>query len=226
MEPASSDLLLTDLGPNRIAVISRVRELLDLSPAEAKHLTSALPLKIADGSLNEMHRLRGEFEALGATLEYGYTPYTPSPDPNSGGTKSGKPRIQPYWIFVYGTLKRRSRHPMARRLAQAARWVGAGRIAGRLYNLGRFPGLKKPRSSDDWVHGDVYDLSACPAFFDELDAYENAESPPPTPYVRQPATVELEDGRRRAVHVYRYQGEVSEDAFIASGSYEDNCDPA
>jgi gamma-glutamylcyclotransferase (GGCT)/AIG2-like uncharacterized protein YtfP len=99
-------------------------------------------------------------------------------------------------LFVYGTLRRLSQHPMARRLAQAARHVGAARIAGRLYNLGRFPGLKAPRSPDDRVHGDVYDLGENSAeTLRALDAYENAESPPPTPYERELATVLLDDGR-------------------------------
>jgi gamma-glutamylcyclotransferase (GGCT)/AIG2-like uncharacterized protein YtfP len=130
------------------------------------------------------------------------------------------------YLFVYGTLRRRSRHPMARRLAEAARHVGAARIAGRLYDLGRFPGLKEPRSPDDWVQGDVYDLgeNAEPTLR-EMDAYENAESPPPTPYERELANVLLEDGRLLTVYVYWYRGEVREEQFITSGSYEQNCDP-
>ena len=128
------------------------------------------------------------------------------------------------YLFVYGTLKRRSRHPMARRLAQSACWVSAARIAGRLYNLGRFPGLKEPRSPDDWVKGDVYDLGAnAQRTLQEMDAYENAESPPPTPYERQLTTVLLEDGRSMTVWVYWYRGEVREEWFITSGSYEENC---
>jgi len=131
------------------------------------------------------------------------------------------------YLFVYGTLRRRSRHPMARRLAQSARHVGAARIAGRLYDLGRFPGLKEPRSPDDWVQGDVYDLgeNADPTLR-EMDAYENAESPPPTPYERELATVLLDAGRELTVWVYWYRGNVNEEHFIASGSYEQNCDPA
>ncbi len=130
-------------------------------------------------------------------------------------------------LFVYGTLRRRSRHPMARRLAQAALHVGAARIAGRLYNLGRFPGLKGPRSPNDWVHGDVYNLGDnSEATLREMDAYENAESPPPTPYERQLATVRLEDGRVLTAWVYWYRGDVGEEHFIPSGSYEHNCDPA
>ena len=132
-----------------------------------------------------------------------------------------------HYLFVYGTLRRRSRHPMARKLADAARHVGAARVAGRLYDLGRFPGLKKPRAGDDWVEGDVYDLGAGSAqTLHEMDAYENAESPPPTPYERQETLALLVDGRLLSAWTYWYCGEVTEVQFIASGSYEENCDPA
>jgi len=131
------------------------------------------------------------------------------------------------YLFVYGTLRRRSRHPMARRLAEAARHVGAGKIAGRLYDLGRFPGLKEPLTTDDWVQGDVYDLGAlAEQTLQEMDAYENAESPPPTPYDRQLTTAFLADGQRLSAWIYWYRGEVTEARFIVSGSYEQNCDPA
>jgi len=131
------------------------------------------------------------------------------------------------FLFVYGTLKRRSRHPMARRLAQAARYVGSGKLAGRLYDLGRFPGLKEPRTPDDWAEGDVYDLGASSEqTLREMDAYENAESPPPTPYERALATVRFNDGSDLIVWVYWYRGPVLEEQFIASGSYEENCDPS
>ncbi|HZZ79308.1 MAG TPA: gamma-glutamylcyclotransferase family protein [Gemmataceae bacterium] len=130
------------------------------------------------------------------------------------------------YLFVYGTLRRRSRHPMAKRLAAAARHVGAATIAGRLYDLGRFPGLKPPRSREDLVHGDVYDLGdAALRTLDEMDAYENAESPPPTPYEREIATVHLSDGRELDAWVYWYRGGVNEPQFIAGGSFEFNCDP-
>ena len=115
---------------------------------------------------------------------------------------------------------------MARRLAQSARHVGAAKIAGRLYNLGRFPGLKEPQSGKDWVHGDVYDLGDdAQRTLEDMDAYENAESPPPTPYERQRATVVLEDGQVLSAWVYWYRGVVLEANLIASGSYEDNCEP-
>ena len=126
------------------------------------------------------------------------------------------------FLFVYGTLRRHSLHPMARRLAEAARHVGAARIAGRLYNLGRFPGLKAPRTSEDWVQGDVYDLGEnFERTLKEMDAYEDAEAP--TSYQRQLAAVELDDGSSVAVWVYLHLGHVQEEQFIPSGSYEENC---
>ena len=132
-----------------------------------------------------------------------------------------------HYLFVYGTLKRRSRHPMARRLAESARHVGAAKIAGRLYNLGRFPGLKQPRSPHDWVQGDVYDLGDnAERTLQEMDAYEKAESPPPTPYERELATASLVDGGVMTVWVYWYRGNVTEEHLIVSGSYEENCEPA
>jgi gamma-glutamylcyclotransferase (GGCT)/AIG2-like uncharacterized protein YtfP len=130
------------------------------------------------------------------------------------------------YLFVYGTLKRRSRHPMARRLAESARHVGAAKIAGRLYDLGRFPGLKEPRSPHDCVQGDVYDLGEnSEQTLQDMDTYENAESPPPMPYERKLAIAVLEDGQEMTAWVYWYHGDVREEQFIASGSFEQNCDP-
>jgi gamma-glutamylcyclotransferase (GGCT)/AIG2-like uncharacterized protein YtfP len=131
------------------------------------------------------------------------------------------------YLFVHGTLKRRSRHPMARRLALSARWVGAARMAGRLYHLGRFPGLKPPGAAADWVEGDVYDLGEhAERTLMEMDAYENSESPPPAPYERELATARFADGSVAPVWVYWYRGDVCEEQFLASGSFEENCEPA
>jgi gamma-glutamylcyclotransferase (GGCT)/AIG2-like uncharacterized protein YtfP len=129
-------------------------------------------------------------------------------------------------LFVYGTLRRRSRHPMARRLAELARHVGPAKIAARLYDLGRYPGLQEPRSPDDWVQGDVYDLGdEAPHTLSEMDAYENAESPQPAFFDRQQASVAFPNGTQGTVWVYWFRGAVREEHHIRSGSYENNCDP-
>jgi gamma-glutamylcyclotransferase (GGCT)/AIG2-like uncharacterized protein YtfP len=130
------------------------------------------------------------------------------------------------YLFVYGTLRRRSRHPMARRLAELAHYIGPAKIAGRLYDLGRYPGLQEPRGPHDWVQGDVYDLGEHAAqTMQEMDAYENAESPQPAFFDRQLAQVVIHDGRELSVWVYWFRGALREEQYIRSGSYEQNCDP-
>ena len=44
-------------------------------------------------------------------------------------------------LFVYGSLLSRVRHPMGTRLRGEARLLGQATIQGRLYSLGRYPGL-------------------------------------------------------------------------------------
>ena len=129
-------------------------------------------------------------------------------------------------LFVYGTLKRRSRHPMARRLAERARCVGPAALAARLYNLGRFPGITPPAGPDDWVQGDLYDLGDDPQTLHEMDVYEGVESPWPAFFDRQRARVRLPAGDEVEAWVYWFRGAVEESERIATGCYEVNCDPA
>ena len=130
------------------------------------------------------------------------------------------------YLFVYGTLRRRSRHAMARRLAELAHFVGPAKIAGRLYDLGRYPGLQEPRLPEDWVQGDVYDLGEVSAqVLQEMDVYENAESPQPAFFDRQVAKV-IQDGHELSAWVYWFRGAVAQSQLIACGSYEKNCELA
>jgi gamma-glutamylcyclotransferase (GGCT)/AIG2-like uncharacterized protein YtfP len=130
------------------------------------------------------------------------------------------------YLFVYGTLRRRSRHPMARRLAELAHYVGPATIQARLYNLGRYPGLQPSQARGDWVQGDVYDLGEQSAqALQEMDAYENAESPQPAFFDRHLAKVLLADNQELEVWVYWFRGDVKDEQRIVSGSYEQNCEP-
>jgi gamma-glutamylcyclotransferase (GGCT)/AIG2-like uncharacterized protein YtfP len=128
-------------------------------------------------------------------------------------------------LFVYGTLLRRSRHSMARFLAERARYVGAAKVSGRLYDLGRYPGMLEPASDADWVHGDLYDLGEGTTTLAELDAYELAESPLPARFERDMAPATLADGTRVDAWVWWYRGAVDESQRIVSGRYEKNCEP-
>ena len=97
----------------------------------------------------------------------------------------------PNHIFVYGTLRADSDHPMARRLAAQARHVGKGHAPGRLYDCGWYPAAIFNESEKRLVVGDVYALKPGGKLLAELDAYE-AGGPD---YGRKPLAVRLTDGR-------------------------------
>jgi len=122
-------------------------------------------------------------------------------------------------LFVYGTLLRRSPHPMARFLAERGAFAGEAKIRGRLYNLGRFPGLT-PSNADEWVHGDLYDLSGhIEQLFADLDRYEGDESTPDALFERQLAEVTDANGTTAPAWVYWFRGTVDETSRIVSGRY-------
>ena len=121
-------------------------------------------------------------------------------------------------LFVYGTLLRRSRHPMAQYLSQRAAHLGPAKVTGRLYDLGRYPGLLE--GGADWVHGEVFDLGAdAAATLAALDRYENADATQQALYERQVAEVIRTDETKVHAWVYWYRGEVKPEQRIVSGRY-------
>jgi len=122
-------------------------------------------------------------------------------------------------LFVYGTLRRISKHPMARFLAERATFIGEATLPGRLYNLGRFPGMTEARMQEELVVGDVYELADGEETLAELDRYEGAESPLPSFFERGSAEATLADGTKVQAMVYWFRGEVKESQRIASGDY-------
>jgi gamma-glutamylcyclotransferase (GGCT)/AIG2-like uncharacterized protein YtfP len=122
------------------------------------------------------------------------------------------------YLFVYGTLRRASPHPMARLLERRGRFLGESRVPGKLFDLGRFPGMVPCDAKEGTVAGDVYELTD-PEALAELDRYENAESPLPAFFERALTPVTLSDGVTVDAWVYWYRGYVDERQRVASGDY-------
>jgi gamma-glutamylcyclotransferase (GGCT)/AIG2-like uncharacterized protein YtfP len=113
-------------------------------------------------------------------------------------------------LFVYGTLLSTARHPMGTRLRREARLTGPGKIEGRLYSLGRYPGLVEVDGVGSLVHGEVYALRTPAVTLKWLDAYEGilpgrAEE---SPYERVVRPVRLDSGETLNVWVYLYRKSV------------------
>jgi gamma-glutamylcyclotransferase (GGCT)/AIG2-like uncharacterized protein YtfP len=94
-------------------------------------------------------------------------------------------------------------------LARGATFVGAGTVAGRLLNLGRYPGLIAGRGR---VRGELYRLDD-PQLLPVLDREEGYN------FVRSIAIVTLARGRRVRAWTYRYRGPRERAVPIPHGDY-------
>jgi gamma-glutamylcyclotransferase (GGCT)/AIG2-like uncharacterized protein YtfP len=104
----------------------------------------------------------------------------------------------PEHIFVYGTLRADSDHPMARRLCLQARLVGKGIVPGRLYDMGWYPAAMFDGSEKRVVVGHVFALKPGGRLLAELDDYESGDPN----YVRETVEVSLDDGRQIKAWAY------------------------
>jgi gamma-glutamylcyclotransferase (GGCT)/AIG2-like uncharacterized protein YtfP len=112
-------------------------------------------------------------------------------------------------LFVYGTLMRDL--PLHRLLQPAARYVGAGRVGGRLFDLGRYPAAIPDGLGT--LHGELYRVED-PALWAVLDSVEGPQ------YHRGEARVATsDDDDPVSAFVYWYVGPLSGAVPIPGGDY-------
>jgi gamma-glutamylcyclotransferase (GGCT)/AIG2-like uncharacterized protein YtfP len=131
------------------------------------------------------------------------------------------------FLFVYGTLLstaagtlgRAQRQRLARECAPAIR---AGTVPGRLYDLGRYPGLVETGSASEIVHGEVLELTDPERTLRWLDAYEGIVpgAHPHNEYERceRPVTLTA-TGESVTAWVYLYRRDASHARLIADGRW-------
>lgn len=126
-------------------------------------------------------------------------------------------------LFVYGTLRKGSRHPMHRVLAQRANFISGAVYQGRLYSLGVFPGAIPSDAPGDRVYGEVYRLwQAVPSLLRRLDKYEGCSSldGKRSLFRRTQVLVTLESGQLITAWIYLYNRPVRGLGSIPSGRYK------
>ncbi|MBI4083362.1 MAG: gamma-glutamylcyclotransferase [Candidatus Lambdaproteobacteria bacterium] len=122
-------------------------------------------------------------------------------------------------LFVYGTLRAGSGTAVQRRLARTARARGAARFAGRLYDLGAYPGAVPDRSGRRWVHGELLELVEVRRTLAELDRYEGCTTAGAgAEFRRERVQVATAAGARRA-WIYLYTRAVPPLREIPGGDY-------
>ena len=94
-------------------------------------------------------------------------------------------------------------------LARRATFLGTGSVAGRLLNLGRYPGLIRGTGR---VKGELYRLDD-PEVLPVLDREEGYN------FVRSITIVTLARGRRARAWVYRYRGPRERAVPVPHGDY-------
>jgi len=123
-------------------------------------------------------------------------------------------------VFVYGTLRRGQ--TLHRHIEEAGlELIGEGRIRGRLYDLGEYPGAVPADSAADEIHGEVY-LATDPAEqlrkLDEVEEYDRT-SPEQSLFVRRETDVRLPDGKTVVAWVYFLPREPANAERIHEGDY-------
>ena len=93
-------------------------------------------------------------------------------------------------VFVYGTLRRGEQRDI-NLLKPAPHWLGRASVAGVLYDLGDYPGLRLDTSptAQRRVEGEVYEISH--ELERLLDEIEEVSAQPAAEYVRRHVTVQL-----------------------------------
>lgn len=131
--------------------------------------------------------------------------------------------MTPDLLFVYGSLRQASDHPMAQLLRTYAQPLGPARTRGVLYDLGAYPGLKDAEGDDAWVRGEVFRLLDPASLLPRLDAYEGCgpHDRPPYLFERHLRSVELDTGATVMAWVYLYNRPVAGARRIPSGDYLD-----
>ena len=120
-------------------------------------------------------------------------------------------------LFVYGTLRRG--FPMHRLLRPHAVLLGEGRVQGRLYEVGGYPGLVL--EGDGLVKGELYRLRRPNSALRVLDRYEGCSPSDPQPheYRRILAEIHRVRGGRVWAWLYEYRLPVAGLELIPSGDY-------
>lgn len=133
----------------------------------------------------------------------------------------------PTHLFVYGTLLSGDTGAGGRaqrdRLAREARVVGSGTVRGRLYHLGRYPGLTLDDGESEFVHGELRELKTPATTLAWLDDYEGIVpgNHPHNEYERRTIEVTLASGEHVTAWGYVYRLPTVEKPLIANGRWLD-----
>ncbi len=131
-------------------------------------------------------------------------------------------RIMKSKLFVYGTLMKKTDHPMSHFLYENAKHLGEAVMKGDLYKISWYPGAIFDNQSIGLVHGELFEVEDDSVLFKKLDEYEGVGSQfaSPNEYKRMQVTVTFE-GADVLCWFYNYNIPVDGAIRIVSGNFLD-----
>jgi gamma-glutamylcyclotransferase (GGCT)/AIG2-like uncharacterized protein YtfP len=129
-------------------------------------------------------------------------------------------------LFVYGSLMPTLTSAFGRtertRLSEESTVIGPAHIAGRLFDLGEYPGLVIDGNASTEAHGVLLRLVSAEQTFAWLDAFEDivpGRAADKNVYVRRLAPVTTSDGQKFEAWIYEIQHVPPGASEIASGRW-------
>ncbi len=121
-------------------------------------------------------------------------------------------------LFVYGTLMQQSQLPIALLLKANSQLLAKGSVAGKLYDLGSYPGAVFHADSAYQVKGQVLMLDNVALIFPLLDEYEGIQNCPADEYSRMIVPVTVDD-QLLDCWAYAYRLPIKQSQLISHGDY-------
>ena len=107
------------------------------------------------------------------------------------------------YLFAYGTLRQGHAGGAVAEKVGSLKRIGKGRVSGRLYDLGDFPGAVLDAAAPSQIVGEVYEVTDR-SIWETLNSYEGFDPADPAGslFVLQKCRPDLEDGRSLECWIY------------------------
>lgn len=122
-------------------------------------------------------------------------------------------------IFIYGTLLDED-NEYAVYLRNHSKLYSHGKIKGKLYDIGEYPGAILADEGNEYIYGSILEISDLENVQPLIDDYEGfgVDQPQPNEFIRVLTQVEAEVGLLNC-WVYLYNLPVTESSQLKSGRY-------
>ena len=123
------------------------------------------------------------------------------------------------FLFAYGSLLSDD-NEFAIYLKNNSKFYSAGKVKGRLYDIGEYPGAVLTSEGDKYIYGDILKIDTPEKVFKVIDDYEGygGEQSWPNEFIRVLTDIETKSGAM-SCWIYVYNLPVNGLRYIKDGRY-------